>query len=165
MELLDIRDRQGNKTGKIIQRGEPFLDGEYSLVVHIYICNSKGDYLIQKRSRKKRLLPGIWDITAGAVISGEESIDGAIREVQEEIGIVVNKEAMTFVNRLYRKHSLADIWFAKVDFDITDCILQEDEVDEVKFVTPEVLYQMVSEADHRDEDYKDVVRSILTTIS
>jgi hypothetical protein len=85
--------------------------------------------------------------------------------VQEEIGIVVNKEAMTFVNRLYRKHSLADIWFAKVDFDITDCILQEDEVDEVKFVTPEVLYQMVSEADHRDEDYKDVVRSILTTIS
>jgi isopentenyldiphosphate isomerase len=165
MELLDIRDRQGNKTGKVIQRGESYLDGEYSLVVHIYLCNSKGNYLIQKRSRKKKLFPGMWDITAGAVISGEESIDGAIREVQEEIGIVVNKEDMTFVKRLYRKHSLADIWFAKVDFDIADCILQEDEVDEVKFVTPEFLYQMVSKADHRDEDYKEVVRNIINMIS
>lgn len=73
MELWDILDIEGNKTGKTIERGQTMLENEYMLSVHIYLRNKEGLYLIQKRSEKKDKLPGIWDVTLGSVVSGEDS--------------------------------------------------------------------------------------------
>ena len=52
MELWDIYDRNRNKTGKIIKRGERMLEGEFHLIVHIWIKNSNNEFLIQQRSEK-----------------------------------------------------------------------------------------------------------------
>ena len=38
-ELWDIRDAEGNPTGRVIERGMPLEEGEYMLAVHIYIVN------------------------------------------------------------------------------------------------------------------------------
>ena len=42
MELLDIRDKNGDKTGKTTERGKPMAQGEYFLVVDVWIINKKG---------------------------------------------------------------------------------------------------------------------------
>ena len=80
-EIWDIFDADGNPTGRTVVRGRYFLKpGEYHLVVHIWIVSSDGRLLLQRRSDKKRLMPGEWAATGGAAISGESSFEGAKRE-------------------------------------------------------------------------------------
>lgn len=162
MEIWDILDEHGNKTGRFAVRGEALASGEYILAVHVYIRNSKGEYLIQKRSMKKQILPGIWDITGGVVIAGEDNIHAAIREVKEEVGIILERDQMNLIGRLKRKNTFIDIWLAKANFDIDDCILQEDEVDDVMLVSSDKLINMVFEADYRDDDYRELIKNYIS---
>ena len=90
-EYWDILDADGEKTGKRVKR-ERFGTlgvGQYHLVVHVWITNSSGEFLIQKRSRNKQPMPGEWAATSGSVKSGEDSRTAAIRELYEELGIPV----------------------------------------------------------------------------
>lgn len=52
-EVCDIYDIYGNRTGKTFVRGEPLSDGQYVMVVDVWIVNSKDEILIQKRSDLK----------------------------------------------------------------------------------------------------------------
>ena len=74
-EYWDILDADGEKTGKRVKR-ERFGTlgvGQYHLVAHVWITNSSGEFLIQKRSRNKQPMPGEWAATSGSVKSGEDS--------------------------------------------------------------------------------------------
>jgi hypothetical protein len=55
--------------------GRPTLaDGEYRLVIHIFIFDKAGRLLIQLRSPKKQLYGGKWDVSAGGHSrAGEDS--------------------------------------------------------------------------------------------
>ena len=57
MEIWDILDENGNKTGRTIIRGEKLEVDEYHLVVHIWIINSNGEILIQKRPEHLEFAP------------------------------------------------------------------------------------------------------------
>lgn len=161
MEIWDVLDCFGNKTGRTIERGMQLKDGEYHLVVHIYIINKKDEFLIQKRSMKKELMPGIWDITGGSVVSGEDSLTGAIREVKEELGITLSPGQLFLVDRLKRKNSFADIWAAYADITVDDVVMQEDEVDEVKFVSDRDIIKIIFEAEYRDDSYKEIMKDFI----
>ena len=86
IELWDILDEDGNKTGELVARGRPMKQDEYHLVVHVWIRNSKGQFLISKRTPNKTF-PNMWETTGGSAIKGEDSLSAALREVREEIGI------------------------------------------------------------------------------
>lgn len=156
-ELWDVLDGEGSKTGRIIVRGEELEADEYMMAVHVYLCNLQGEFLVQKRSMKKPILPGVWDVTGGAIVSGEEGYEAAIREVEEEVGIRLQKENLSHIMTVRRERYFADIWFAIADFKLSDCILQEDEVDEVKFVSAHAMKKLLTEAVYRKEDYKRMV--------
>ena len=81
-EIWDVYDEEGKKTGKTMSRGVP-THGEYMLCVHVYLHTPNGKFLVQKRSKSKESHPGVWDVTGGAVLCGEESFDGAKRETLE----------------------------------------------------------------------------------
>ena len=49
IELWDILDENGNITGRLHERGKPMVEGDYHLVVHVWIMNHKGEFLISKR--------------------------------------------------------------------------------------------------------------------
>ena len=72
-EVCDIYDIYGNRTGKTFVRGEPLSDGQYVMVVDVWIVNSKDEILIQKRSDLKKDLPGTWATHSGCVLAGENS--------------------------------------------------------------------------------------------
>lgn len=63
-EVCDIYDIYGNRTGKTFVRGEPLSDGQYVMVVDVWIVNSKDEILIQKRSDLKRTSPAPGQPTA-----------------------------------------------------------------------------------------------------
>ena len=90
-EICDIYDVYGNRTGKTFVRGEPLSNGQYVMVVDVWIVNSRDEILIQKRSEQKKDLPGTWATHSGCVLAGESSLQACIREPLEEIGIQIGR--------------------------------------------------------------------------
>lgn len=145
MEIWDILDGNGNLTGKTIVRGETLKEGEYHLAVHIWIVNDKGEFLIQKRADNLELLPGMWAATGGSAVSGEDSITAALRELQEELGIRLNRGEISKVVRIKRKDSFADVWLVKANISLDEVTLQKEEVSAVAWVSSEGIKQLVKE--------------------
>ncbi|HWR09307.1 NUDIX hydrolase [Sporomusa sp.] len=168
MEFWDILDVTGNKTGRTIWRGQAFQAGEYHLVVHVHIINKQGEFLIQKRSLTKAVLPGVWDITSGAVLSGEDSLAGAIRETEEELGISLCPEKFLMITRLKRKNNFVDIWAAFSDVSLDDVVMQVGEVDEVKFVNADDMMNIIFSPEYpkyREYIYKQAMLEVLRNIN
>lgn len=136
MELWDIYDKNRNKTGKLHARGNTLAEGEYHLVIHVWIMNSNGQVLISKRHTDKPF-PCMWECVGGSVITGESSLQGALREVKEEIGIDLCEQNGRLLKSERRDHynDFYDVWLFEQDIDIKDVIMQADEVIEVKWVT------------------------------
>ncbi|HKL79978.1 MAG TPA: NUDIX domain-containing protein [Mobilitalea sp.] len=158
MELCDIRDEFGTKTGRIIERGQPMEDDEYVLGVFVLIRDREGKYLIQKRSMNKTEFAGRWDLTGGAVISGEESGIAAIREVQEEVGLDLDPDRMVLIGRLQMKNRLVDIWLTEIDFKIEDCTACDKEVEELALVTSNIMIERIFDENRIEEDYRKMIR-------
>ena len=107
-ELWDIYDKNRKKTGKVVERGKyEFKEDEYHIVVEGIIINSKKQILITKRSANKKF--GLmWEFNGGSVLSGETSLDGIIRELNEELGICLSKKEAVFFKSIKRNNSISD---------------------------------------------------------
>ena len=92
-ELWDARDREGNLLGFDIVRGEPMPEGVYHLVAEIFAVTTDGRVLITKRHPNKEW-GGYWEYTGGSAVKGEMSVQGALRELREETGIVVSPQEL-----------------------------------------------------------------------
>ncbi len=151
MEKWDILDSEGNKQGRTAVRGKTVLgNGEYHLVVHIWIYSSDGKMLIQKRSAARRLMPGEWAATGGAAVAGEDSFTAAARELKEELGIKSTGETLRFLKRIKRRNSFIDIWTICTDIPIRKLKLQKSEVAEARWVSREHLKTMIKEGSFHD---------------
>lgn len=160
MEKWDILNADGSPTGKTTLRGKCNLrPGEYHLVVHIWIVSSRGDFLIQRRSDNKKLMPGEWAATGGAAIAGEDSYTAANRELYEELGIPSNKQTLKKLTRIKRRNSLLDIWFINTNIKSDKLRLQNDEVSEAKWVSREQLKDMINNGFYHNygKDYFDAI--------
>lgn len=142
MEIVDVYNKRKEKTNKTSERGKE-KDEEFGLSVHIWIMNKEGKFLVQKRAKSKKIFPNMWSLTAGAVDTGETSAEGAIREVKEEIGINIDKEELELMLSIKRTHNFLDIWLVRKDIDLKNIVMQEEEVQEVKWVTKQELEEMI----------------------
>ena len=143
MEKWELLDENGNPTGNIIVRGEPLLPGQYHLVEHIWIVDSKGRILIQRRADHLRLMAGLWAATGGSAIAGEDSESAARRELFEELGIRTAAGELVYGGRMRRRNSFTDIWLLYRDIDPATLRLQQEEVAEARWATPEELIEQL----------------------
>ena len=98
-EFFDVLDENGNKTGKIKLRSEVHRDGDLHKSVHIWIINYNGDVLLQRRCPTKDSYPNMLDIScAGHLTAGDSSLDGAIRELKEELNLDINPKDLQLIN-------------------------------------------------------------------
>lgn len=164
MELLDVYDQEGKKKGITVFRGERINRDDYILVVHIYLYNDNNEFLIQKRSRKKKVNSGKWDVTGGAVKAGEASRDAVLRETFEEIGLKVSDGDLRFITRHRSIKHLVDIYFAKVNMDMDKLKLQEEEVSEVKLIPAEKLLQNLKCSDFKNPVYNEIIKNEINSI-
>ena len=112
IEYWDIYDENRNKTGRIHRRGDEMQSGDYHLVIHVCIFNSKNELLIQRRHPDKIGWPGIWDISAaGSALQDEDSRMAAIREVKEELGIEINLDGLRPHFTINFDQGFDDYWF------------------------------------------------------
>jgi len=117
-------------------------------VAAVWIENEKGEVLIAQRSWNKSHHPGKWGpAAAGTVEEGETYEDNILKEVEEEIGIVIDKNAAVFVGSFFAEsiHKyFTGTFFAKISSE-TKFVLQEEEVAAVKWVSWEWLENDVLE--------------------
>jgi 8-oxo-dGTP diphosphatase len=141
MEAVDKLNNKKETINKIGDRSDKIL-GEYNQVVHVWIINDKNEFLIQKRSLNKKVFPGMWSQTGGGVDAGETSLQGALRETKEELGIEIPKDNIEFMLSFKRKFNYLDAWLVRMNIDLADITIQKEEVSEVKWVNKETLIKM-----------------------
>lgn len=152
VEKLDIYNREKIKTGKIIERKEGVkLDKEeYILAVQCWIINGKGEILLTQRKLGK-IHGGMWEPTGGLVISGENSIEGIKRELQEEIGLNVSDNELFLVKEKIDEEencrSFRDVYIIKKDINLNELYFNDGEVINAKYVTIEKLSYMIEQGE------------------
>ena len=99
-EIFDIIDEHDNVIGQA-SREEAHKKGMLHRIVDIFVFNSQGELLLQKRSEKKDTNPGLWTFSAGDhVESGETYLEAANKELEEELGIKIGlQEVGTFISK------------------------------------------------------------------
>lgn len=147
-ELLDVLTRTGEKTGISKPRGLVHQDGDYHRAVHVWIYSeSTQELLLQRRADCKDSWPGLWDISsAGHISAGDSSLLTARRELNEELGISLPKDAFELIfvflqecvinNGKYINNEYNDVYLvttlAPIPFQAFT--LQETEVSSVKYI-------------------------------
>lgn len=150
MEIRDLYDKDKNVTGLTFVKGEQVPKGYFYLIVAIYIQNSKGEFLIQKRVARKG---GKWATTAGHPKAGESSLEGLNAEVLEEIGIDLKDEKPILLETWINNDQFFDIYYLKKDIDLKDIKIQEEEVDDVKWASIEEIKRMKANDQFHDGHY------------
>lgn len=137
MEKWDLYTKDREKKGKEHVRGERIPDGFYHLVVHVWIRNRKGEYLISQRSANRPTFPLMWECVGGSVLKGESSIDGALREVKEEVGLDLEPETgrVLFTKIRSTFNDIVDVWLFEYDGDLHLENATTDEVADCRWMT------------------------------
>lgn len=159
-EIVEVYDANGLKRGYTKPRAS-LSDNEYILSVHIYIYNDDLDFIIQQRAFNKKELPGIWCMTGGAVEINEDSINAAIREVDEELSIKLEPNNIRYLGRCLNNNYIVDLFSAKTAYTIKDIILKEDEVIDVKLLNIDDTITYVNTLDINQQAYKDIINQKL----
>lgn len=115
-------------------------------IARVFLTNSKGELLIQKRSQTISL-PGKWDQTAaGHVDEGEEYAEAAARELQEEMGVrdvklhEVAKYYAEEGDEIKTKKRFNKIFTGAYDGEVT---IDSDEVSDYRWIQPATLEEQM----------------------
>ena len=146
MEFWDLYNEKREIIGQHI-RGNAIPENAYHLVVHVWIKNSKEQYLISQRSASRNTFPLMWETVGGSVLKGENSLDGAIREVKEEIGVELNANDGTLAFSEIRKsfNDIVDVWVFNFDGEIDLSNATTDEVAQTKWLERRDVIQMLND--------------------
>lgn len=177
MELFDILNIDGTRTGLVRERGVAHREGSLHGTVHMWVVrpNEKSGYdvLLQKRSKNKDSNPGCYDISsAGHISAGDDALESAIREMEEELGLHVSKEELHYVGihhgafeamfyeRMFRDNELSSVYVYTEPVEIDDLMLQESEVEEVIWMDYDECRKRVKDGTMPNCIYEDELRMI-----
>lgn len=152
MEIWDLYDNNRNKTGLEHIRGNDLPDDLYHLVVHVWIKNRGGMYLIAQRSETRKSFPLMWECVGGSVLKDEASLDGALREVKEEVGIDLDRKNGRLVFSEIRHiidgkkfNDILDVWLFNYDGKVNLENATTDEVCQVKWLSKDEIKELYDE--------------------
>lgn len=141
MELWDLYDSERRPLEETAVRGEPLPEGARHIVVNICVFNARGEMLIQRRHPDKIGFPHFWDLSAGgSALAGETSAEAAERELFEELGLRASFSRQAPVLTMTSADCFYDIFFADIDVEPDELVLQAEEVVDARWATlPEIL--------------------------
>lgn len=173
MELIDILDENGNKTGEVATKDEIYKKGLWHRSSHIWIENDNNELLVQKRNPNKQTFPNLWAISvAGHVDSGETSKDAAIRELKEEVNLDVEEDELKFLFTIKRIQPYKDSYIRVFDdvyllhrnIDVNETKLQVEELTDIKYVYYEYLENIFKEGDKDYVPYTEEHKKLFTIL-
>lgn len=150
-EQIDVLDFLGRKTGEVRGRSEVHRLGLWHRTVHIWLFDEKGDILFQKRAHDKENNPNLYDTScAGHISAGDSSLESAIREIREELGLQKKSGDLEFLFKAKHADVLnSGTYFDNEFYDVYRTSISEEEkrmlvpqpheVDGFRFFSPREL--------------------------
>lgn len=136
-ETWDLYDAKRQLTGEHMRRGLNIPQGYYHIIVGCWIRNSKGQYLMSLRHPSKKLFGNLWECTGGCVTAGENSLEGAVREAHEELGVQLDPGIgkLIYSIRRDRWQDFYDAYLFDCDVAIDELHLQDTEVADARWMS------------------------------
>ena len=160
-EYIDIWTEKGIPTGTNSLKNEAHIKGLFHPTVHIWFYTKSGCILLQQRSKHKETFPSFWDVSvAGHVLTGESSLDAAIREVKEEIGLDILESNLCQIDirKNVNKHpngiidcEFQHVFLCELLIDVNKLKIQEEEVDAIVLIS---LDKLNFYSENRNETFK-----------
>lgn len=145
-ELFDVCDADDRVIGQA-PRGEVHARGLLHRAVHIFVFNSQGELLLHRRSTQKDEYPlRITSSASGHLAVGEDYATAAVRELEEELGLIAPLEFATkFLASAETANEHTELYIARTD---ATPVPDPDEIAEVEWATPAVVAErMLAEPD------------------
>lgn len=157
MEIFDIVDENGNPTGETVERSEAHAKGIRHRTAHIWLVRKvegRWQVLLQKRAMTKDSFPGRYDTSsAGHIQAGDEPLESALRELEEELGIKAEPSDLKFAGtfridyekefygKLFKDKEIAFVYVYEKDIAVEDIRVQEEELDCVEWFDMEETHR------------------------
>ncbi len=174
VEFVDVVHKDGTLAGQMRTKKTVHSQGLWHRTVYVWIYNSAGNILLQKRSELDERHAGAWDVSvAGHVKSGETYEQAAVREIKEEIGLKIKIKQLQPTKSFSRvKERPKDKYFNKelvqeyiLKCDHVDFKIRKREVQKVEFVSSAQLEEMLRDKNkifvqHGENYYQTVLELI-----
>lgn len=156
MEYLDILDENGNKTGEKDTRENIHKLGLLHSEVAAFIYTDTGKVILQKRKSNKATYAGVWSVTGGHVLAGENNEEAIIREIKEELNLNIEKEKVIFVTTYKSKKVKDDMinnkFFSIYNVEISEnqfetIEIQKEELEDIKLFSIEEIESIMNSGD------------------
>lgn len=147
MEMLDFVDENDQVLGQA-SRDHIHQACLMHRACHMMVFNSSGDVFLQKRGMHKDHGPGLWDFSAAGHVDVSESyLDCAVRELEEELGIRVDKSVLA---EQFKLNPAAEngFEFSMVYTLISDAPIKLEpvEIEDGKWLSPEAVDEWIATA-------------------
>lgn len=156
-EYIDIVTKTGKPTGKTAPKTEIHNKGYYHNTAHIWFYTTNGEILLQQRAASKSIYPLLWDVSvAGHIDAGETIKSGAVREIEEEIGLSISENDLEKIGVFECFQSYPNgitdnefhhTFIAKLTVDINQLIPQIEEVEALKLVSTELFLKLLKDSE------------------
>ncbi|WP_404470474.1 NUDIX domain-containing protein [Sutcliffiella horikoshii] len=152
MEQLKVFNKERTYLGTA-SRDEVHIKGHWHETFHCWIkaeINGKEYLYFQLRSKEKKDYPGLLDITAAGHLLSHENVEDGVREVEEEIGIKVGMDELSYLGVIPYEKELEDfidrehahVYLLKRYIPLESFTLQTEEVSGIFIVPLEDFYQL-----------------------
>ena len=152
MELVDIYNNKHEKLGYTKGRKE-LNDGEFRLSCFVWIINSNNELLVQQRLATAKKCPNMWETASGGAVEGDTPLSGAIREVEEELGIKINEENIRFIGSYARVNDFVEVFLLKDEIDVKKLKVDKEEVQNVKWMSINEFDELIEKGIACDTGY------------
>lgn len=165
VEWFDVCGENGLPTGEIVERSVAHSEGILHRTAHVWIIrklDGRWQVLLQKRSAEKDSYPGMYDTSsAGHIPAGMEPLASARRELAEELGICASEDELQFIGTFrtqyeevfhgkpFRDNEMISIYVYNKPVEPDNLVLQESEVEEVRYWDLEETYEEVCRGSDR----------------
>jgi len=144
-EIIDIVDSEWKPTGEIIGKNIAHRGWVLHRVAHVHIYDNKWNIYFQKRSQSRKHFPwmlhfAIW----WHVWAGEDVLDAAIREWEEEVWLSINRDKLDLIgkfhqNVIHKEYGLHDNEIAydyiySCDWKVDEFVFEDWEVESIEFM-------------------------------
>lgn len=173
-EMLRVLDKNGTLTDIFEQRSFIHKNGIYHQEVAFIPINSKGQILLQRRSKNKKSYPNCWALCAGHVVGSQTALEAAKMEANEELGLNLKESDLELLvektsNEREDNKCFATCYYKIIDKPLSYFKKQDEEVEELKWVDLDDFKKMVETETNcifkNNKYYKKIIKNLKKLIS
>lgn len=142
-EIWELVNKNKIKTGVLWEKGnEDSMPKEmYHMAVEVWVKDKNNNLLLTQRHLDKSY--GLfWECTRGSVIAGENSREGAVRELKEETGIIAEKDRLILLGDTIKSNFIIYTYLYIIEDISIELNLQSTEVVDAKFIFIDNIYEL-----------------------